>query len=232
MKICDTCKRQYADSLQYCLEDGTVLRPFRDEQATLKFETRPTQTNVRTDRRMAWGLFAIAGLALAAVLGVVALVIILKWPGAGGETNRASDPPGQSTTTAQPGSNPGPTRADAESELDQLSNDVGRALVNKDVAKLDQLLADDYRYVGDAGLSLSKPDILTLYNTGNLSYQYLTSTDSKVEVTSDLTKGTVTGHANSRGQLRHVPFADSYFYRNSFEKRQGRWQLVNGISWH
>ena len=232
MKICDTCKRQYADSLQYCLEDGTVLRPFRDEQATLKFETRTTQSNVRTDRRVAWGLFAIAGVALAGVLGVVALVIILKWPGAAKETNRAGDPPRQTTTTAQPSSNPGPTRADAERELNQLSNDVGRALLNKDVAKLDQFLADDYRYVGDAGLSLSKPDILTLYNTGNLSYQYLTTTDAKVEVTSDLTKGTVTGHANSRGQLRHVPFADSYFYRNSFEKRQDRWQLVNGISWH
>jgi hypothetical protein len=170
--------------------------------------------------------------ALIGLVCVVALVIFLKWPGAAGETNRAGDSPGQNTTTAQPGSIPAPTRADAERELDQLSSDVGRALVNKDVAKLDQLLADDYRYVGDAGLSLSKSDILTLYNTGNLSYQYLTSTDSRVEVTSDLTKGTVTGHANSRGQLRHVPFADSYFYRNSFEKRQGRWQLVNGISWH
>jgi len=232
MKICDTCKRQYADSLQYCLEDGTVLRPIRDEQATLKFETRPTQTSVRSGPRVAWGLFAIAGVALIGLVCVVALVIFLKWPGAAGETNRAGESPGQNTTTAQPGSIPAPTRADAERELDQLSNDVGRALVNKDVAKLDQFLADDYRYVGDAGLSLSKSDILTLYNTGNLSYQYLTSTDARVEVTSDLTKGTVTGHANSRGQLRHVPFADSYFYRNSFEKRQGRWQLVNGISWH
>ncbi len=237
MKICDTCKRQYADSLQYCLEDGTVLRPFHDEQATLKFEARPTQTNVRTDRGVAWGLFAIAGVALAGVICVVALVIFLKWPGAANDTNRVGDFPGQTTTTAQPGSNPGASnpgtsRADAERELNQLNNDVGQALLNKDVAKLDQLLADDYRYVGDRGISVSKPDMLTLFNTGNLSYQYLTTTDGKIEVTSDLTKGTITGHANSRGQLRHVPWVDSYFYRNSFEKRQARWQLVNGISWH
>jgi hypothetical protein len=232
MKICDTCKRQYADSLQYCLEDGTVLRPSRDEQATLKFEARPTHANVRTDRRVAWGLFAIAGVALAGVICVVALVIFLKWPGASNDTNRAGDPPGQTTAASQPSTNPGLTKADAERELDQMNNDVAQALLNKDVAKLDQLLADDYRYVGDRGISVSKPDMLTLFNTGNLSYQYLTTTDGKIEVTSDLTKGTITGHANSRGQLRHVPWTDSYFYRNSFEKRQGRWQLVNGISWH
>jgi hypothetical protein len=232
MKVCDNCKRQYADSLQYCLEDGTVLRPIRDEQATLKFEARSTQSNIHTDQRVAWGLFAIAGVALAAVICVVALVIFLKWPGPANDTNRAGDPPGQTTTASQPSTNPGLTNADAERELDQLNNDVAQALLNKDVAKLDQLLSDDYRYVGDRGISVSKPDMLTLFNTGNLSYQYLTTTDGKIEVTSDLTKGTITGHANSRGQLRHVPWTDSYFYRNSFEKRQGRWQLVSGTSWH
>lgn len=44
MKICATCQRKYADSLQYCLEDGTVLSPLNDPQATLRFEAQPTQS--------------------------------------------------------------------------------------------------------------------------------------------------------------------------------------------
>jgi hypothetical protein len=234
MKICDSCQRQYADSLQYCLEDGTVLRPVTDPQATLRIETRPTHAGVRTDRRVAWGAFAVAAIVFIGLVGVVTLGIILfKWSGGtSNNVNRSDDPPGRTAKDSEPGSNPGGTKADAESELDQINSDVGLALVHSDVAKLDRLLADDYRYVGDAGLTLTKQDILTLYNTGNLNYEYLTTNDPKIDVSSDLTKGTVSGHARSKGHLRHVPFTDSYFYRNSFEKRQGRWQLVNGISWH
>jgi hypothetical protein len=234
MKICDTCQRQYADSLQYCLEDGTVLRVLGAPPATLRIEGRSTHTNVRTERRLLWGLFAFVAISLAGLVVVVAGWIILS-RGFGKDSkdlNGSSDPPARTTSAGQPGSNPGTTKADVEGELDQINSDVGMAFVQSDVARLDRLLADDYRYVGDAGLTLTKPEIMTLYNTGNLSYEYLTPSDPKIEVSSDLTKGVVTGHAKSKGYLKRVPFTDSYFYRNSYEKRQGRWQLVSGISWH
>jgi hypothetical protein len=233
MKICDTCRRQYADSLQYCLEDGTVLHPFTAPHETLRIEARPTRTGVETERRLAWGLFMFASIAVVVLVVGVGGIILYKWFGNNSNNlNGPNDPPARTTSAGQSGSNPGPTRADAERELDQINSDVGFALVHSDVPKLDRLLADDYRYVGDAGLTLTKPDILTLYNTGNLNYEYLTTTDPKMEVSSDLTKGVVAGHAKSKGHLRGVPFTDSYFYRNSFEKRQGYWQLVSGVSWH
>jgi len=231
VKICDTCQRQYADSLQYCLQDGTVLSLLKDPQATLRLEARPTNTKVRTERKAAWGLFAFVGIGLIGVTCILALGVTFYWLGKGSDStaSRYSDQP---TRTSQPNSNPVANRADAERDLDQINSDVGFALVHNDVAKLDRLLADDYRYVGDAGVTLTKADVLTLYNTGNLNYDYLTTSDPKVEVASDLTKGTVTGHAKSKGRLRGLPFTDSYFYRNSFEKRDGHWQLVNGVSWH
>lgn len=233
MKICDTCQRQYADSLQYCLEDGTVLTLQHDPQATLRLEARPTQSGARIEPRIAWGAFAIAAIALIGLVGVVTVGIILfKWSGKDSNgTNGSGDPSVRTTNLGQPGSNPDATRADAERELDQINNDVGVALVHGDIANLDRLLADDYRYVGFAGISFTKQDILTLSSTGNLSYVYLTTTDPKIEVSDDLTKGVVKGHARSRGQLRRVPFNESYFYRNTYEKRQGRWQLVHGESW-
>ena len=233
MKICDTCQRQYADSLQYCLEDGTVLTLLRDPQAILRLDARPTQPGVRIEPRVAWGAFAFAAMALFGLVGAVTLALVLyNWSGKNSNVNGSGDPSVRTTNPGLPGSNPGITKADAERELDQINNDIGFALVHNDVATLDRLLADDYRYVGDAGLTLTKPNILSLYNSGNLSYEYLTTTDPKIEVTDDLTKGVVTGRAKSRGHLRRVPFTDSYFYRNSYEKRQGRWQLVNGVSWH
>lgn len=227
MKICATCQRQYADSLQYCLEDGTVLTLMSDPQATLRLEARPTQPGIRIKPGVAWGAFAFAAIALAGLVGVVTVgIIIFKSSGKNSNVNGPGDPSVRTTS-----SNLGATKADVERELDQTNNDIGFALVNSDLAKLDRLLADDYRWVGIAGLSFTKQDILTLSSTGNLSYVYLTTSDPKIEVSDDLTKGVITGHARSRGQLRRVPFNESYFYRNSYEKRQGRWQLVHGESW-
>jgi Domain of unknown function (DUF4440) len=234
MKICDTCQRQYADSLQYCLEDGTVLTLMKDPQATLRLEARPTQPGSRIEPRVAWGAFAFAGLGLFGLVGAVTVGIILfKWSGSNSNgMNGPGDPSVRTANNGQPSSNPGATKADAERELDQINDDVGFALVHSDVAKLDHLLADDYRFVGIAGASFTKQDILTLSSTGNLSYVYLTTSDPKIEVSDDLTKGTITGHARSKGQLRRVPFNVVYFYRNTYEKRQGRWQLVHGESWY
>lgn len=71
-----------------------------------------------------------------------------------------------------------------------------------------------------------------LIRTGNLSYEYLTTTDPKVVVNPDLTKADLTAQAEAKGQMRRQSFTDSYFYRNSYEIRDGRWQAVSGTVWH
>jgi len=38
MKVCPTCQQKYADSLQFCLSDGTVLSVFNDSQPTSRLE--------------------------------------------------------------------------------------------------------------------------------------------------------------------------------------------------
>jgi hypothetical protein len=112
------------------------------------------------------------------------------------------------------------------------NNQVGVALLNGDTDALSRLLADDYRYVTDAGLTLNKVEVLLLMRTGNLSYESLKSTNEKVEVNSDSTKADLTANAQSKGQLRHQAFNDTNFYRNTYEKRNGRWQLISGVVWH
>ena len=117
--------------------------------------------------------------------------------------------------------------------IERTNNEVGTALVNGDTDALNRLLADDYRYVSDAGLTLNKAEVLLLMRTGNLSYEYLRTTNNpKVEMNSDSSKAELTATAQCKGQLRHQSFTDTYFYRNNYEKRDGKWQLVSGTVWH
>ena len=232
MKICPTCKRRYADSLQFCLEDGTVLEPLRepeptlvDPQATLRLtprETNPPSSPVKRGNILI--LLGVGGVVVVGVIAIVAVIVVLQ---IGSATRGSSVSSTNQSAAASPALE---TRSTAEIITD-TNNQIGVALLNGDTDALSRLLADDYRYVSDAGLTLNKAELLLLMRTGNLSYESLKSTDEKVEVNSD-TKVELTATAQSKGQLRHQSFNDTNFYTNKFEKRGGRWQLISETVWH
>src|SRR6266702_492441 len=64
MKVCPICQQKYADSLQYCLSDGTVLSVFNNPQATLRLETRQTQPPTQVRRGLTFGVLALVGVGL------------------------------------------------------------------------------------------------------------------------------------------------------------------------
>src|SRR5262249_30469062 len=94
MKICATCKRRYADSLQFCLEDGTVLETTReseptlvDPQATLRLtprETNPPAAPVKRGNLLI--LLGVGGVVLVGVIAVVVVIVVLQF----GSTTRGS----------------------------------------------------------------------------------------------------------------------------------------------
>ena len=234
MKLCPTCKRRYADSLQFCLEDGTVLETTReaeptlvDPQATLRLT--PRQTNPPAAPAKRGNMLILVGVGAVVIIGVIAVVaavvVVLQF----GSTTRPS--PSSNTNQSSSASPVIEARSTAEI-ITETNNQVGAALLNGDTDALSRLLADDYRYVSDAGLTLNKAEVLLLMRTGNLSYESLKSTNEKVEVNSDSTKADLTANAQSKGQLRHQAFNDTNFYRNTYEKRNGRWQLISGVVWH
>jgi len=232
MKICPTCQQKYADSLQFCLSDGTVLSVFNDPQATLRLEARQTQPPTQAKRGLTFGVLVLVTVGFVGLVFLVGVLILYRtWTnqGAGASNRRIGSSP---TSTNQPNTNPVLTKDDVTQELEQINAQVGLSLVNSDLEALERLLAEDYRYVSDAGLSLTKQEILTLFRTGNIHYDYLTTSDPKVEVDGDLNKGVVSGRARSKGHFRRQPFTDSYFYKNTYEKRDGQWQLVSGLAWH
>jgi len=232
MKVCPICQQKYADSLQFCLSDGTVLSVFNDPQATLRLEARQTQPPTQATRGLTSGVLVLVGVGFIGLVFVVGVLILYRtWTnqGAGASNRRSSSSP---TSINQPNTNPVLTKNDVTQKLEQINAQVGLSLVNSDLEALERLLAEDYRYVSDAGLSLTKQEILTLFRTGNLHYDYLTTSDPKIEVGSDLNQGVVSGRARSKGQFRRQPFTDSYFYKNTYEKRNGAWQLISGLAWH
>lgn len=233
MKICPTCKRRYADSLQFCLEDGTVLETTReaeptlvDPQATLRLTARETNPPTAPAKRTNTLIFiGVGAIVMVAVIALVAVIVVLQF---GSPTRPSSTSNTSQSSTASPVIE---TRSTAEI-ITETNNQIGAALLNGDTDTLSRLLADDYRYVSDAGLTLNKAEVLLLMRTGNLSYSTLKSMNERVEVNSDSTKAELTATAQSKGQLRHQAFNDTNFYRNTYEKRGDRWQLVSETVWH
>jgi hypothetical protein len=228
MQICPTCRTRYADSLRFCLADGTALTPF-DEQATLRVSARETHHERPVKRKLAVGALAFGALVLVGLIAVVgAVVVYFVWSA---QTRPEASRSSSNTNTTQQSQTWTAPSDDLAKEVVQLNEQIGYALVHDDLTALDRMLANDYRYVSDTGLTLTKRDIITLYQTGNIHYEYLTDIDSKVTVDNP-TKAEVTGRARSKGQYRRQPFTDSYFYRNTYEKRTAGWQLVSGLVWH
>jgi len=235
MKVCSICHRQYSDSLKFCLEDGTVLTATAqsdatlvDPQATLRLNARETAPAMPPKQTRTVGWIALGTIGIVVVIAIVAVAAIVM-------LNSSSKP--SSTSDVTNASKPAEISRAAstlsvEQEVERINSEVGTTMVKGDPDALARMLADDYRYVSDVGLTLNKLEVLMLIRTGNLSYEYLTTTDPKVVVNSDSTKADLTAQAQAKGQMRRQSFTDSYFYRNSYEKRDGRWQLVSGTVWH
>ena len=205
---------------------------FEDPQATLRIDARQTQPPNQMKRGVTLGVVTVVGIGLIGLIFIVGVLALYRTLSHQGPAALNLPSNSSTTTTNQQNTMPVMSKNDVEQKLEQVNAEVGFSLVHSDLEGLDRLLAEDYRYVSDAGLSLTKQEILTLFRTGNVHYDYLTTSDPKIEVDSDLNKGVVSGRAQSKGQFRRQPFTDSYFYKNTYEKRNGAWQLISGLAWH
>jgi hypothetical protein len=234
MKVCSICHRQYADSLKFCLDDGTVLSKapeppvtLVDPNATLHLRPRETDSGAAPKRRSPFIWLALAGVGLILAVGAAVVIALIRYETA------STTSPSETRSGPTPGATPAEqSTANIENEIARVNDEVVSALLHSDPDALNRLLADEYRYVSDVGLTLNKVEVLALVRTGNLGYERLTIMDSKIEVNKDMNKGELTGRSQSKGQLRRQPFTDLAFYRNAFEKRDGRWQLVSETVWH
>jgi uncharacterized protein (TIGR02246 family) len=123
-----------------------------------------------------------------------------------------------------------PTRSGAsqkgndEQAVRQVVNDLAAALGKNDTAALDRIYADDYTFVGDTGMIMTKPERMAAFKSGELKYESIS-----IEVVSVHLFGN-TAVAITRITTKFAPglkFTDGKFITTAtFVKIKGRWQLV------
>jgi hypothetical protein len=118
-----------------------------------------------------------------------------------------------------------PGRGDFEREVLATNRAYLEAHINRDVAALDSLLADEFVISGRFGGFTTKAQRLALLNDPNFSFVDIDSRDTRVTATENT--GEVSGYAVlTGGYLGQELTSHPYRYTRRFERRGGGWQLV------
>jgi ketosteroid isomerase-like protein len=112
-----------------------------------------------------------------------------------------------------------------ERELLQFTRDWCTALLNKDAAFLDRMLADDYTGVGPNGTAETKRDALVSLEDPTSALTVCVDHDIKARVYDDA--AVVTGMGTHTGTYKGAAFAGpAAIWTDTWVKRDGRWQCV------
>lgn len=111
-----------------------------------------------------------------------------------------------------------------EQAVRQTLNDLAAALGKNDAAALDRIYADDYIFVGDTGMIMTKAERIAAFKSGDLKYESINIEVMKIHLFGD------TAVAITRITTKFAPglkFTDGKFITTAtFVKIKGRWQLV------
>ena len=111
-----------------------------------------------------------------------------------------------------------------EQAVRQTINELTAALRNNDTTGLDRIYGDDYTFVGDTGMIMTKTERIAAFKSGDLKYESIS-----FEVVSLHLYGN-TAVAVTRVTNKFAPgvkFNDGKFITTlTFVKIKGRWQLV------
>lgn len=112
-----------------------------------------------------------------------------------------------------------------EREVLEANREYLEAHISRDVAALDTLLADEFVIVGRHGMVTSKAQRLAMLADSDFSFTDIDSQDTRVTASENV--GEVSGYAVLTGSRRGREYTSPlYRYTRSFERRDGRWQLV------
>jgi Domain of unknown function (DUF4440) len=119
-----------------------------------------------------------------------------------------------------------PRASGYEREVLEANQQYLDAHINRDVAALDRLLADDFVVGGEFGRVTDKAQRLALLTDSDFSFIDISSRDTSV--TAGENEGAVSGYAVLRGGYAGQEYTSPpYHYVRRFERREGRWQVVS-----
>lgn len=114
----------------------------------------------------------------------------------------------------------------AEQEMLSVERRYLDAHVERDVAALDSILADDFIIANSRGPVSDKASRLALVEDSDFTFVSIDTFDVDAHVNGD--EGVVTGRATVTGRYQDREFqSPPYRFIRRYEKRQGRWQIVS-----
>jgi ketosteroid isomerase-like protein len=111
-----------------------------------------------------------------------------------------------------------------EQEIRRLEDDIGRAIVARDLAFVDRLWDDDFCYTGIRGERKGKAEILAELTAGVLKFEQMRFEDLEVRVHTDV--AVVAGLAITAGQSPQGPITGRFRYTRVYVRKQAEWKLV------
>jgi ketosteroid isomerase-like protein len=111
-----------------------------------------------------------------------------------------------------------------EQEVKQVMADLGKALVARDVAMVERLLADDFTFTQPSSNVTDKARMVEIVKTGSFIYESVEILESKVRIYGQTAvvngRFNVVGGSNGQSESRQIRFTSVYV------KQKGRWQIV------
>ena len=112
----------------------------------------------------------------------------------------------------------------AESEILKINEEFDKAIVSRDAAAYERILADDFIFTDFKGNVFNKKQEIEKVRTGDLKFESGKSADVRVKIFGKT--AVVTGKFTAKGQSKNQNFTFAERYTAVFVKRNGRWQMV------
>lgn len=126
---------------------------------------------------------------------------------------------------AAPGGTPEAPPSDVAATLKQLELDYGDAIKNVDLDRIDQIMADDWRGVGDSGRVATKESALEFVKSRKSTLESFELGPRDVKVLGD-DVAVVQASVSERRTVAGVSTSLTVVYLDVWEKRGNRWVLV------
>lgn len=112
----------------------------------------------------------------------------------------------------------------AEREVAKINEDFDKAIVSRDAAAYERILADDFIFTSFDGTVTDKAQEIAKAKSGDLKFESGKSDDVRVKVYGKT--AVVTGRFTAKGTSKGKDFTFTERYTAVFVKRGGRWQMV------
>lgn len=115
-------------------------------------------------------------------------------------------------------------KSQAEQDLIKLEREFGEAQPRRDIARLKQLMADDFVATVPPGKVINKAEVIAQVTSPDLEMESLANDDIQVRVYGNA--AVVTARGAARGRYKGQDVSGQFRYIRVWIKREGRWQAI------